>query len=44
VEAKVLKVRQTGTYLNEQPQVEFQLEYIDREGRVQQVSVRRFIR
>lgn len=43
VEAKVLKVRQTGTYLNEQPQVEFQLEYIDREGGVQQASVRRFI-
>lgn len=32
-----------GTYLNEQPQVEFQLEYTDRDGRVQQVSVRRFI-
>jgi len=43
VEARVLKVRQTGTYLNEQPQVEFQLEYTDRDGRVQQVSVRRFI-
>ncbi len=43
VDAKVLKLRQTGTYLNEQPQVEFQLEYIDREGGVQQVSVRRFI-
>jgi len=43
VEAKVLKLRQTGTYLNEQPQVEFQLEYTDREGGVQQVSVRRFI-
>ncbi|MFV7453708.1 hypothetical protein ACNPMX_02750 [Stenotrophomonas maltophilia] len=43
VEARVLKVRQTGTYLNEQPQVEFQLEYTDREGGIQQVSVRRFI-
>lgn len=43
VDAKVLKLRQTGTYLNEQPQVEFQLEYTDREGGVQQVSVRRFI-
>jgi len=43
VEARVLKVRQTGTYLNEQPQVEFQLEYIDREGNVQQARVRRFI-
>ncbi|KPG86930.1 hypothetical protein AN993_06030 [Stenotrophomonas maltophilia] len=43
VEARVLKVRQTGTYLNEQPQVEFQLEYIDREGSVQQARVRRFI-
>lgn len=43
VEARVLKVRQTGTYLNEQPQVEFQLEYTDREGAVRQASVRRFI-
>ncbi|SNY63252.1 hypothetical protein [Stenotrophomonas sp. CC120223-11] len=43
VEARVVKVRQTGTYLNEQPQVEFQLEYIDREGNVQQARVRRFI-
>ncbi|WP_295565579.1 hypothetical protein [uncultured Stenotrophomonas sp.] len=43
VEARVLKVRQTGTYLNEQPQVEFQLEYIDREGNLQQARVRRFI-
>ncbi|WP_099588805.1 hypothetical protein [Stenotrophomonas maltophilia] len=43
VEAKVLKVRQTGTYLNEQPQVEFQLEYTDREGNVQQARVRRFV-
>lgn len=43
VEARVLKVRQTGTHLNEQPQVEFQLEYIDREGNVQQARVRRFI-
>lgn len=43
VEARVLKVRQTGTYLNEQPQVEFQLEYTDREGGVRQASVRRFI-
>lgn len=43
VDAKVLKLRQTGTYLNEQPQVEFQLEYTDREGGIQQVSVRRFI-
>ncbi|PSM14477.1 hypothetical protein [Stenotrophomonas maltophilia] len=43
VEARVLKVRQTGTYLNEQPQVEFQLEYTDRDGDVQRASVRRFI-
>lgn len=43
VEARVLKVRQTGTCLNEQPQVEFQLEYTDREGGVRQASVRRFI-
>ncbi|EOW2137420.1 hypothetical protein N5C16_14290 [Stenotrophomonas sp. GD03908] len=43
VEARVLKVRQTGTYLNEQPQVEFQLEYTDRDGDMQRASVRRFI-
>ncbi len=43
VEARVVKVRQTGTYLNEQPQVEFQLEYTDREGNVQQARVRRFV-
>ncbi|MEG0184981.1 MAG: hypothetical protein RR704_16210, partial [Stenotrophomonas sp.] len=42
-EARVLDVRQTGTYVNEQPQVEFQLEYLDREGNVQQASVRRFV-
>ncbi|WP_294987490.1 hypothetical protein [uncultured Stenotrophomonas sp.] len=42
-DAKVLNVRQTGTYLNEQPQVEFQLEYIDREGVVRQARVRRFV-
>jgi len=39
----VLDVRQTGTYVNEQPQVEFQLEYLDREGNVQHASVRRFV-
>lgn len=43
VDAKVLKVRQTGTYFNEQPQVEFQLEFIDRDGNVQHASARRFI-
>ncbi|MEG0192773.1 MAG: hypothetical protein RR831_11020 [Stenotrophomonas sp.] len=42
-EARVLDVRQTGTYVNEQPQVEFQLEYLDREGNVQQACVRRFV-
>ncbi len=42
-EAQVLDVRQTGTYVNEQPQVEFKLEYLDREGNVQQASVRRFV-
>lgn len=43
VEARVLDVRQTGTYLNEQPQVEFQLEYLDREGTPRQAKVRRFV-
>ncbi|MDV3513380.1 MULTISPECIES: hypothetical protein [unclassified Stenotrophomonas] len=42
-EARVLDVRQTGTYVNEQPQVEFKLEYLDREGNVQHASVRRFV-
>lgn len=42
-EARVVQVRQTGTYVNEQPQVEFQLEYLDREGDVQQATVRRFV-
>lgn len=41
--AQVLDVQQTGTYLNEQPQLEFKLEYYDREGILQQASVRRFV-
>lgn len=43
VEAKVLGVRQTGTYLNEQPQVEFELEYPDTRGTVHRTKVRHFI-
>lgn len=41
--ANVVRVRQTGTYLNEQPQVEFTLSFDDAEGRTHQVSLRRFV-
>lgn len=43
VRADVLAVRQTGTYINEQPQLEFQLQFTDRDGAVHQVSVRRIV-
>lgn len=40
--ARVLDVRQTGTYLNEQPQVEFKLAFDDVNGVSRQASLRRF--
>nr|WP_220466569.1 hypothetical protein [Stenotrophomonas tumulicola] len=40
--ASVLDVRQTGTYLNEQPQVEFKLAFDDANGVARQASLRRF--
>ena len=43
VEARVLKVRQTGTYLNEQPQVEFQLRFTDVAGQPQRAVIRRYV-
>lgn len=43
VQATVLDVRQTGTYINEQPQVEFSLQYTDREGVVQHAKLRRIV-
>jgi hypothetical protein len=41
--ARILDVRQTGTYLNEQPQVAFHLAFEDAQGRTHEVSVRRFV-
>ncbi|KAB7764634.1 hypothetical protein CKY51_17390 [Xanthomonas maliensis] len=41
--ARILDVRQTGNYLNEQPQVAFQLAFEDAQGVTHEASVRCFV-
>lgn len=41
--AKVISASQTGTYINEQPQVRFDLEYQDVRGQSHRVSVKKII-
>lgn len=41
--ARVLDVRQTGTTLNEQPQVEFRVAFEDASGNSHEATVRRFV-
>ncbi len=41
--AMVLQVNQTGTYINEQPQVQFDMTFVDKSGLKHQVSIKRII-
>lgn len=41
--ARLLSAKQTGTYINEQPQVKFELTYDDEKGRTHQVSFKKVI-
>jgi len=41
--ARILSAEQTGTYINEQPQVRFELEYTDGNGQVHQVSLKKIV-
>src|SRR5690606_22117172 len=41
--ATIIRAEQTGTYINEQPQVRFELEYIDAKGQVHQVSLKKIV-
>jgi hypothetical protein len=41
--ARLLNARQTGLYINEQPNVEFLLEYTDEQQQVHQVSFKRIV-
>lgn len=41
--AKVLSAEQTGTYLNNQPQVIFELEFTDYSGRIRQNSIKKIV-
>jgi hypothetical protein len=42
-EARLLGAEQTGTYINEQPQVRFELEYHDRQGKTHQASFKKVV-
>ncbi len=42
-EARVLNAQQTGTYINEQPQVRFELEYEDAKGVTHRVSLKKIV-
>lgn len=42
-EAKLLAARQTGTYINEQPMIEFELEFRDNHYQKHQVSIKKVI-
>jgi hypothetical protein len=41
--ARLIKASQTGTYINEQPQIKFELEYNDEQGRLQKISTNKVI-
>src|SRR5690606_28176281 len=42
-EARLLKAKQTGTYINEQPQVRFEVAYEDQQGVTHQVSLKKIV-
>ncbi|MDR6515369.1 hypothetical protein [Chryseobacterium camelliae] len=41
--AKIVKTEQTGTYINENPQFRFTLEYADSSGKIHQVTLTRIV-
>lgn len=41
--ATIIRAEQTGTYINEQPQVRFELEYLDAKGQAHQVSLKKIV-
>lgn len=41
--ATIIRAEQTGTYINEQPQVHFDLEYLDAKAQIHQVSVKKIV-
>lgn len=41
--ARILSAEQTGTYINNQPQVKFEIEYIDFSGKTQHNSIKKII-
>ena len=41
--ATIIRAEQTGTYINEQPQVRFELEYLDAKGQTHQVSLKKIV-
>lgn len=41
--AKVLALKQTGTYINEQPEVEFEIEFPDASGRTNLTSIKKIV-
>ncbi|WP_309762521.1 hypothetical protein [Chryseobacterium sp. SORGH_AS_1175] len=41
--AKILKTEQTGTYINENPQFRFTLEYVDASGKTNQVELTKIV-
>lgn len=41
--ARVKQVSQTGTYINEQPEVKFELEFVDTKGGTHQVSIKEIV-
>lgn len=42
-EAAILSASQTGTYINEQPQIKFELSYKDNAGKTHQVSLKKIV-
>lgn len=42
-EAAILSASQTGTYINEQPQIKFELSYQDNAGKTHQVSLKKIV-
>lgn len=42
-DARLLDAKQTGTYINEQPQVRFELEYKDRRGGTHQATIKKVV-
>lgn len=41
--AKVIQVEQTGTYINEQPEIQFDIEFTDHTGRIRRAKIRKIV-